>query len=66
MVAVASGFDWLDSILLHKNVKIKLQQMREILRQKTVRVYVEHVGNVGKMRTEVVAVDWMWPYEMDD
>ena len=66
MVVVALGFEWLDLILLHKNVKIKLQQMQEILRQQTVRVYGEHVENVGKMRTEVVAVDWMWPNEMDD
>ena len=33
MVVVALGFEWLDLILLHKNVKIKLQQMQEILRQ---------------------------------
>jgi hypothetical protein len=33
MVVVAFGFEWLDLILLHKNVKIKLQQMQEILRQ---------------------------------
>ena len=49
---------------LHRNVKIKLQQMQEILRQTTVRVYGEHVG-VGKMRTEVAVVA-VAANEMDD
>ena len=50
---------------LHRNVKIKLQQMQEILRQTTVRVYGEHVG-VGKMRTEVAVVVAVAANEMDD
>ena len=48
-------------------MKIKLQQMQEILRQQ---IENGEGVDVGKMRTEVVAVDWMIllqrSNEMDD